>query len=164
MWYSYCSWELFSVFIIMLFLQRQQAREMEPLLHRTPPLVRSLPPAGRPSASSTRFSGRCTSSSLLLSWRSLYPFHSIVPFLFTCLFIQSWWTSSPPVCSSSLWLGTTLCSGTCWVCGGCSHSCSTAGLYRCRGNIWSPARQTLSSGGCATTWLSWLTTCSTIYR
>lgn len=68
------------------------------------------------------------------------------------------WASSP-VCS-----GTTLCSGTSWVFGGCSRSCSTAGLYRCRGNTSSPARQMLLSGDYATTWPSWSTTCSITYR
>ncbi|MEQ2158345.1 Gamma-tubulin complex component 4, partial [Goodea atripinnis] len=43
-----------------------RAPEKEPLLPRTPLLVRFLPQAGRPSASPTKFSGRCTSSSLLL--------------------------------------------------------------------------------------------------
>lgn len=74
------------------------------------------------------------------------------------------WASSPPVCSSPLWSGTTPCSGTCWVCGGCSRSCSTAGLYRCRGNTSSPARRMLLSGDYATTWRSWSTTCSTTCR
>lgn len=43
---------------------------MEPLPLRTPPPARSRPQAGPLWASPTRFSGRCTSSSLLPSWRS----------------------------------------------------------------------------------------------
>lgn len=55
---------------------------MDPLLHKTPPLVRSLPQAGRLWVSPTRFSGRCTSSSLLPSWRSLYSLGSLLKHLF----------------------------------------------------------------------------------
>lgn len=44
---------------------------MEQLHHRTHLLVKSPPQAGQPSASPTRFSGHCTSSSHLPSWRSV---------------------------------------------------------------------------------------------
>lgn len=53
-----------------LFKMRQ-AQEMEPPLLKTRLLGRFLPPAGRLSASLIRSSGRCTSSSLLPSWRSV---------------------------------------------------------------------------------------------
>lgn len=142
-----------------------QAAEREPLLHRRPPLVRSHPLAGQLSVSPTRSSGRCTSSSLLRSWRSVYSVHSLSWSINLTLFVLSTPGHCPLlVCSSSVWSGTTLCSGTCWVCGGCSHSCSTAGLYRCRGNTSNPARPMLLSGDYATTWPFWLTTCSTTCR
>lgn len=147
--YHYCAF---------VFFQSRRALETEPLLHRTPPLARSPPQAGRLSVSPTRFSGRCTSSSLLLSWRSAFSFGFIFR-AFIQLFAECRCWASSPVCS-----GTTLCSGTSWVFGGCSRSCSTAGLYRCRGNTSSPARQMLLSGDYATTWPSWSTTCSITYR
>lgn len=56
--------------LLRLLSQRHQAPEMEPPLHKTLPLARFLPQAGRPSASPTRSSGLCTSSLLLLFWRS----------------------------------------------------------------------------------------------
>lgn len=79
-------------------------------------------------------------------------------FLYSTVFTP-WWVSS-----SSSSPGTTWCSGTCWACGGCSLSCSTAGLCRCRGSTSSRARRTPWSGGYATTWRSSSTTCSTTYR
>lgn len=56
---------------LLLRCQRQQVPEMEQLHHRTYPLVKSPPQAGLPSASPTKSSGRCTSSSRPPFWRSV---------------------------------------------------------------------------------------------
>lgn len=76
--YHYCAF---------VFFQSRRALETEPLLHRTPPLARSPPQAGRLSVSPTRFSGRCTSSSLLLSWRSAFSFG----FIFSSIYSVVCW-------------------------------------------------------------------------
>ena len=67
------------------------APETEPLPHRTPPLVRLLLPAGQLSASSTRSSGRCTSSSRRPCWRSM---NTALTFPSTRVF-DSRWRASP---------------------------------------------------------------------
>lgn len=67
-------------------------------------------------------------------------------------------------CSLLVSAGTMLCSGTCWAFVECSLNYSTAGLSRCRGNTWNPPRWTPWSGDYATTWPSWLITCSITYR
>lgn len=62
--------------------QMPQAPETVPLPHRTLPLARCPLQAGRLLVLPTRSSGRCTSSSLLLSWKSLYTFGFLLQLFF----------------------------------------------------------------------------------
>lgn len=59
-----------KMLVSLCVCQRPQVPGTELLPRRTRPLVKSPPRAGQPSASPTRSSGRCTSSSRPPSWRS----------------------------------------------------------------------------------------------